>query len=135
MSRKRPNLVVLYDDQCPLCAQQMRLIRRLDWFGAIAPMPLSHPEASALAAGIEREQLLEALHCIAPGGKVHRGARAIRRIAMRMPLTAPLALILWIPGMIFAAEWIYRRVSQSRHRLSRLVGCDDACVRPPGRER
>ena len=99
----------------------MRLLTWLDWFNVLSILPLSDPRAHAAAPHLTREQLMEAIHCVAADGKIHRGARCLRFLGMRLPLLVPVALILWIPGVIQVA---------SRHRLflSRLFGCKGACT-------
>ena len=115
--------VVLYDDGCPLCTFQMRLITRLDWLNTIAALPLSDPRAQALAPQVTREQLLEAIHCVTAEGRIYRGARCFRFLGMRLPLLTPIALVLWIPGALQIAEIVYRWLSHRRLLLSRLFGC------------
>jgi predicted DCC family thiol-disulfide oxidoreductase YuxK len=78
---------------------------------------------------------MEAIHCVKTDGTVLRGARALRFIGMRMPLMVPMALFLWFPGVIWAAEWVYGCVSRNRHLLSRVFGCKGACAIVPQRER
>jgi len=127
--------IVLYDDQCPLCTFQMKVLTWLDWFNVVRLMPLSHAEAGQLAPQLTRENLLEAIHCVTPEKRIHRGARCIRFVGMRMPLLTPIALFLWIPGVIWIAEKIYAWVSRNRHLLSRLFGCKEACAVMPARKR
>ena len=126
---------VLYDGECPMCIFQMKVLSWLDWSGALALIPLSDPRAQEIAPQIQREDLLEAIHCVTPEGCVYRGARAIRFLGMRLPLLVPVALLLWIPGVIFLAEIIYRWVSRNRLRFSRVFGCKDACAILPARKR
>lgn len=126
---------VLYDDECPLCTFQMKVLTWLDWFGTLRLIPLSNPEAARLAPGLSRFDLQEAIHCIAKDGKIHRGARCIRFVGMRLPLAVPVALFLWIPGVIQIAEVIYKWVSRNRLVLSRLFGCKGACAILPARPR
>ena len=52
-----------------------------------------------------------------------------------MPLAVPVALVLWIPGVIWIAERVYSWVSRHRHLLSRWFGCKEACVLLPQRRR
>lgn len=125
--------VVLYDDGCPLCTFQMRLLTWLDWFHKLELVPISEPRGQA--SGISREKLLEAIHCIAADGRIYRGARCIRFVGMRLPLLFPVALVLWIPGVIWVAERIYSWVSRNRHLLSRIFGCKEACAILPERKR
>ena len=127
--------IVLYDDECPLCQFQMKVLSWLDWRNALAIVPLSDPRANAVAPSLTREDLLEAIHCVTPEGRIHRGARAIRFVGMRLPLIVPVALFLWIPGIIFLAEIIYAWVSRNRLLLSRVFGCKGACAVMPARKR
>jgi len=129
-----PN-TVLYDDECPFCIFQMKMLTWLDWLNRARLRPIRDPEAAALAPHLTREDLLEAMHCVTPEGKIYRGARAIRYLGMRMPLLVPLALVLWIPGVIRLAEVIYDFVSRNRQGISRIFGCREACAILPQRER
>ena len=126
---------VLYDDECPLCQFQMKVLSWLDWRNALAIVPLSDPQAKAVAPSLTREDLLEAIHCVTPAGRIYRGARAIRFLGMRLPLLIPVALFLWIPGVIFLAEIVYAWVSRNRLLLSRVFGCKGACAVMPVRKR
>jgi predicted DCC family thiol-disulfide oxidoreductase YuxK len=132
---KPPRHIVLYDDECPLCTFQMKLLSWLDWGSVLELVPLSNPRAAALAPHLSREDLSEAIHCIAKDGKIHRGARAIRFVGMRLPLLVPMALFLWIPGVIWIAEKVYQWISRNRLLLSKLFGCKGACAILPTRNR
>jgi predicted DCC family thiol-disulfide oxidoreductase YuxK len=127
--------IVLYDNECSLCTFQMKVLSWLDWFNVLALTPLSDPRAQEVAPQLTREDLLEAIHCVTPEGGIYRGARAIRFVGMRLPLLVPVALFLWIPGVIQIAEVIYRWVSRNRLILSRVFGCKDACAIMPARKR
>ncbi len=127
--------IILYDGECPMCIFQMRVLSWLDWFNQLSLVPLADPRAAELAPEIEREDLQAAIHCITRSGKIHRGARCIRFAGMRLPLLVPLALVLWIPGVIQIAELIYKWVSRNRLILSRVFGCKEACAILPKRAR
>lgn len=88
-----------------------------------------------MAPNLTREALLEAIHCITPGGRIYRGARCIRFVGMRLPLLTPVALFLWFPGVIWIAERIYMSISRNRHLLSKIFGCKGACAIMPQRKR
>lgn len=126
---------VLYDDECSMCTFQMKVLSWLDWFHALALTPLSDPKAKEVAPQLTPEQLQEAIHCVTPEGRVYRGARAIRFVGMRLPLLVPLALFLWLPGVIWVAEIVYQWVSRNRRLLSKVFGCKDACALMPARKR
>lgn len=127
--------LVLYDGDCPMCTFQMRTITWLDWFNTVKFLPIADPRAKEVAPGLTRESLLEAIHCVTREGRIHRGARCIRFVGMRMPLLVPVALVLWIPGVIQVAELFYQWVSRNRHLLSRWFGCREACSILPARRR
>ena len=127
--------IVLYDDECPLCTFQMRLLTWLDWFNALALVPVSNARVGQIAPSLTREDLLAAIHCISMKGRIHRGARCLRFAGMRLPLLVPLALFLWIPGVIQIAERVYAWVSGNRMLLSRWFGCKEACAILPKRTR
>ena len=133
MAEAPPRHVVLYDDQCPLCTFQMKVLTWLDWFNRMELRPISHPDSARLAPSLTREALMEAIHCITPEGDLHRGARCIRFLGLRMPLLVPVALVLWVPGVIQVAEWIYQWISRNRYLLSRIFGCRGACAIMPSR--
>jgi len=126
---------VLYDDQCPMCTFQMRVVTWLDWFNVTTLVPMSDPRAKEVAPSLRPEDLSAAMHCVTKTGRIYRGARCIRYIGMRMPLLVPLALLLWIPGVIWIAEKVYSWVSRNRYILSRVFGCKEACAVLPPRER
>ena len=127
--------IILYDGECPMCIFQMKVLSWLDWFGVLALVPLSDPRVQEIAPQLTREDLLEAIHCVTPQGRIYRGARAIRFVGMRLPLLVPVALFLWIPGVILIAELIYQWVSRNRLLLSRIFGCKDACAILPAKKR
>lgn len=113
----------------------MRLLTWLDWSGQLALRPISDPEARASAPGVSHEDLQEALHVVTRGGRIFKGARGLRFAGMRLPLMIPVALLLWVPGVIFVAEKVYALISRNRLVLSRVFGCKNACAVMPKRER
>ncbi len=132
---RRARNTVLYDNECSLCTFQMKLLAWMDWGNRIALTPLSDPEVAGIAPSLTPEALREAIHCVTPSGRIYRGARAIRFVGMRVPPLWPLALFLWIPGVIFIAEIVYQWISRNRYLLSHAFGCKDACAILPTRNR
>jgi predicted DCC family thiol-disulfide oxidoreductase YuxK len=110
---------VIYDGDCDFCTRQMRRLRQLDWRGSLRLLPISEVPGSDVATQLSPEALAQAIHCVTADGRVLSGARCLRFVSLRLPLLAPLALLLWIPGALAVAEWFYRRISANRHRLSR----------------
>ncbi len=113
----------------------MRVLTWLDWLNKAELVPISDPRSAAIAPEVGREDLQEAIHCITPQGAMHRGARAIRFLSMRLPLALPIALFLWIPGVIWVAEMVYMWISRNRLFFSKIFGCKGACAILPERKR
>lgn len=135
MCLEMPNHTVLYDSDCPMCTFQQRSLGWLDWFDKVRFVAIKDPESAKIAPDLTRHDLLEAIHCVTEAGEIHRGARAIRFLGMRLPLLLPIGLFLWLPGVIWVAERIYKWVSDNRHLLSRVFGCKEACSIMPERAR
>lgn len=122
--------LLLFDDQCGMCAAQMRWLARLDWFQTIRMMPISDHETAQVAPQISMDNLQEAIHCVTPGGHVYRGASAIRHVGRKVPLLAPLAVLMWIPGVMFLADRVYGLIARNRYVISRVFRCGDSCAVP-----
>ena len=142
-SDQMPNLpprhLVIYDDMCPMCTFQSKIITWCDWFNAVKLVPMSQAESVledlVTEEPISREQLMAALHVVTKKGRVHRGARAFRFMGLRMPLFFPLSVLLWLPGVIYLGEWVYNRIANNRYIISRVSGCKTACAITPAKPR
>jgi predicted DCC family thiol-disulfide oxidoreductase YuxK len=120
--------VVIYDGKCPMCTFQSRFIGYADFLHRLEMLPAQDARVQALAPHLTYADLMSAMHVVTPERKIHRGARAIRYIAARLPLLWPLCILLWIPGAIYLSEFIYRIVSRNRYVLSKVFGCKTACA-------
>lgn len=127
---KRVRHQVIYDDGCAFCTRQMRRLRRLDWLKRFQWVPQSNPEARW--PGLTPEVLAQAIHCVTADGRVFRGARCLRFVGLRLPVLAPLVVLLWVPGVLDLAERVYAWISRNRHRLGGTAGpaptCGPACT-------
>ncbi|MDA7921273.1 DUF393 domain-containing protein [Verrucomicrobiales bacterium] len=132
---KREKNVLLFDSDCPLCTFQSQSLAWMDWLGKVEMVPLKDPRTAEIAPDITREDLLEAIHCITPENEIHRGARAIRFLGLRIPLLVPVGLFLWIPGVIWIAEKVYAFVSRHRLFFSKIFGCKGACAIMPEKKK
>ena len=117
-----------------MCTFQKKTLTWFDWFRKIRFLAIKDPEAAELAPDLSREDLMEAIHCLTTDRKIHRGARAIRFLCLRLPLLFPMWLILWIPGVIWVAEKFYQFVSRNRLFFSKIFGCKGACAIMPERK-
>lgn len=110
-------------------------IRALDWLKKVDLIAIKDERTQAIAPDITRQDLMEAIHCITPEGKIHRGARAIRFLGFRIPVLLPIGLFLWLPGVIYVAEVFYKFVSDRRQFFSRIFGCKEACALFPDQDK
>lgn len=127
--------LVIYDDACPMCTFQVRVLTRLDWGERLEVLGLSSPLVQRIAPQLKREDLQAAIHVLTRKGALHRAARGIRYVSGRLPLLWPLFILLWIPGVIYLAEFVYRLVARNRLTLSKWFGCKGACALLPEKKR
>ena len=125
--------LVIYDGNCPMCTFQMRALSWLDWFRCLRFVPSQDPSVAEHAPGVAKEELDAAIHLASREGRLYRGARALRFACLRVPPLIPVALVLWVPGVIWIAERAYDFVSKRRYKISKLFGCKGACKVLPER--
>ena len=123
--------VVLYDGDCGFCQQSVRLLKALDW------LRLLHFQSArdvdnlpATDVTLDPQKMLDEMHLLTPDRKTaYAGFTAFRWIAWRLPLTAPLAALLYLPGVLPLGNRAYRWVARNRFKL---VPCaQNACAVPP----
>ncbi|MEO6866523.1 MAG: DCC1-like thiol-disulfide oxidoreductase family protein [Gaiellales bacterium] len=114
---------VVFDGGCSFCRRQERLIKRLDWLGRVTTLPYDF--AVEQWPEISRGALGDGLRVRFPDGSVTIAIDAVRSIAVRMPLTALPALLLWVPGIRGLAALAYGFVARRRQRDR---DADDSCA-------
>ena len=124
-------LTVWFDGACPLCRQEIALMRRLDRRGAIRFIDAARSEAADCP--IDRAELLARFH-VRENGEVLSGAAAFAAMWRAIPLLRPIGLIARIPFVLRGIERLYRGFLRLRPRLQRLAGgAGSGAVRPPQR--
>jgi predicted DCC family thiol-disulfide oxidoreductase YuxK len=126
--------VVLYDGSCPLCKKSVAILKRLDWLKRLTyqdARDLEHLPESSIP--LEPERLLQEMHIVTPNRKrVHAGFRAFRWMAGRLPVFWALWPLLFIPGVPWIGQRLYRWIARHRYHL---VPCSDgACALPTSRK-
>lgn len=120
--------IVLYDGECPFCRRSIALLKRFDWFDVLRYVNARDSKArEAACVAIDEEQLLEQMYLIPPSRKrSYAGFEALRWIAWRMPLLAPFAPLMYIPGVPTLGQKGYLWIAKNRFNL---VPCDkDGCA-------
>ncbi len=108
--------LVLFDGGCGLCTRTAAWLRRLDRQHTLRLVDIN-TEWDALAAaypGLDREACADAMHVIAPDGRITTGFDGFRTIAWVLTPLAPLAPFLHVPGVPFVGRRVYRYVATHR---------------------
>jgi predicted DCC family thiol-disulfide oxidoreductase YuxK len=129
--------IVLYDGQCAFCRKSVRILQQLDWRGRFRYQDARDTaNLPTCADPLDPAKLLEEMHVVTPDHRhAHRGYRAIRWMAWRVPLLWPVAPFLHIPGMTWLGTRLYRWAARNRFKLVPCTHgvCTVPGVRPPGR--
>jgi len=121
--------VVLYDGDCGFCQQSVRLLKALDWFGALHFRSARDADLPASEVPLDRAKMLDEMHLLTPDRRTaYAGFSAFRWVAWRLPLTAPVAPLMYLPGVLWVGNRVYRWVARNRFKL---VPCaNNACAVP-----
>jgi predicted DCC family thiol-disulfide oxidoreductase YuxK len=109
---ERPTVV--FDGGCRYCRRQERRIRRLDWLRRFESVP--YDAAVEAWPEVARGTLGDGLRVRFADGTVTVGIDAVRSIAVRLPLTAIPALLLWIPPLRWIGARVYGHIAANRVR-------------------
>jgi predicted DCC family thiol-disulfide oxidoreductase YuxK len=108
----------IYDGSCGLCGKTVAVLRRLDLFhrlefyDALADWPRVRADFPSLV----QEDCLKTMHVVTDRGRVETGFDAYRAIAWSLPLTFPIAPLLYAPGVPWLGRKVYAAVAARRHR-------------------
>jgi len=105
--------IVIYDDRCGMCRRSARMVRRFDWLRRLDDMGYS--EAEARFPEVARGAVGEGLRVRYPEGSVAIGIDAVRAIALRTPLGAPFAWVLYLPGLHARGALGYAQIAKRRN--------------------
>jgi predicted DCC family thiol-disulfide oxidoreductase YuxK len=122
--------IVLYDGDCPLCQRSVAVVKKLDWLGRLAyGNAREDRNLPPSAVPLDPQRLLEEMHLVTPDRRhAYAGFRAFRWIAWRLPATWLLAPFLYLPGVPWLGNRIYRWIAKNRFGL---VPCRDGVCHIP----
>ncbi len=115
-----PYSYVLYDGLCLLCGKAKKIISLLDWFRVIKTVNAYDEKSLAqIPTNISNlNSLLSEIHLLDKNGMTYTGFYAVRKIGLKLPLTAPFALLLYLPGINLLGEKVYAYIAKNRRRLN-----------------
>lgn len=116
--------VVLYDGDCAFCQRSVRILKSLDWLGRLAFQSARDTDKlPETTVPLDHQKLIEEMHVVTPGrDRAYAGFSAFRWMAWRLPLTALIAPLLYIPGVLWVGNRVYRFIARNRFKL---VPCAD----------
>ena len=104
-----PDLVtVWFDGDCPLCAREIALMRRLDRARAVNFVDLADGGAGGATSPVDRCAMLNRLHAQEPGEPMVSGAAAFAAMWRAIPLLRPLGLAARRKPVLWLLERLYR---------------------------
>ena len=122
--------IVLYDGDCPLCQRSVAVVKKLDWLGRLAYGNARDTDRlPPSAVPLDPQRMLEEMHVVTPDRRrAFAGFRAFRWIAWRLPALWPVAPLLYLPGVPWLGNRVYRWVAKNRFGL---VPCRDGACHVP----
>ena len=126
----QPSGKVLYDGACPRCRASMAFITAGDPDHVIEPIDLTSVDVATIHPSLSREDCLKSMHLVHRSGKIEEGYSAVMRLLAWTPLTKPLALVRFVPGVSLVGRRVYNKIASTRPRD---VPCtDEVCgIHPP----
>ena len=109
----------IYDADCGMCASFVSILRRLDWRDRVSWTAAQSLDAAP--PGLSWEDLDRSAYLETTDGELHEGFFAIRELLLRLPVTAPIGVLMKLPGVRWAGVPAYRWVARNRYRIS---GCE-----------
>ena len=136
--QKKKLVTMVYDADCGVCLALARLIKRLDLRQNLAFQGNDDLEELILrrdGGALERvvmpkevtfELVQETVLAIDAEGHVFTKARAVARMIRALPLGAPIAFVMTLPGIVNLLDALYGVVAARRQSISVLMG-KEAC--------
>lgn len=130
-----PQLTLLYDGACPICAWEKRRLKRHDKQARLIFIDVSAPDFDPSKYGVTQVALMGSLHAVSADGRVIKGVdtliaayRAVNWWWAYLPLVC-------MPRPI--TEYAYAWFADHRHAISRRFGglfgpvCETQPSKPP----
>lgn len=113
-------LTLYYDASCPLCNAEMSNLMLRNTAGRLAFVDASAADFTSPVAGLDRAQMMVAMHGVWADGRVSRGVDAIHEAYVAVGLGHLTAFTQW-PGVSACLAWLYPRFARNRHLVPRWL--------------
>lgn len=109
-------LLVLFDSDCGFCSRCVGIAVG-PWFAARC-RPVAFQEVDLSIHSLTVDKCAEALHCVAPDGRITVGHEAVAAILRQSRRPWPfVGAAMTLPGVSRLAAWAYALVAGNRHSL------------------
>jgi len=126
------DIEVFYDGECPLCTQEIGMLRRRDRHERIRFVDIAAEGFDPSSVGVTWQALMDRIHGRLPDGTLVEGVEVFRRLYAAVGF-APLVALTRLPGIAQLLDVSYHAFAKNRLRLTgRCV--DGACAlhtKPP----
>lgn len=124
LTAKQPSLTVFYDEQCPLCNRTVLILNHFDIFHCIdfkgaQRFAKNYPPLQT----IDEKTLLTDLYALDSNNQCYAGVATYAQILIKMRYLSLCGYLLKMPGIFQLAQRHYRKIADSRIRIS----CDSTC--------
>lgn len=113
-------LTLYYDASCPLCNAEMSNLMLRNDAGRLAFVDASADGFASPVDGVDREQMMLAMHGVWADGRVSRGVDAIHEAYVAVGLGHVTAFTQW-PIVSSALAWLYPRFARHRQLVPRWL--------------
>jgi len=110
--------VVLYDGHCRFCTSQVHNLLALARPGALEALSFQDAGVLDRFPGLTHEACMQAMHLIAPDGRVYRGFEAAVRAVLTRPVLGFFAYLYYLPGIRHLLDRLYAFVAARRYRIA-----------------
>ncbi|MBI3331663.1 DUF393 domain-containing protein [Candidatus Peregrinibacteria bacterium] len=115
----KPKIAILYDGHCGLCQRSVFTLEMLDHLHRLRPVDFHDSEQKRkIASDIALKDLNRAMHIKLPDGRTYQGFYAARVLAWHLPVFWLLAPFLYLPGVSFIGNNVYKRIARNRRKCT-----------------
>ncbi|WCO02514.1 DCC1-like thiol-disulfide oxidoreductase family protein [Psychroserpens ponticola] len=112
---KKPNLILFYDAECPLCMKTRIVLSFFDVFNTLEFNSVQESfDNHDCLRDFSKEELLNNIHAVNRKGNVYSGIETYKKAFLIVPMFFVFGVLLYIPGLSHIAKKIYNYIAKNR---------------------